>query len=170
MSWSFSHSNEAYDNLRANLATLPLEQLRELFAQWVSFEAGIAIATISDPELDIVSDPCFNPSNFKCDDLYNWVMDDYNDTYKDKSVLVDHGMYQFTYARIAGVDLESYVDQTNHFIIDLTSVESLAEAIWYRVMGTYGRTCTNGGYLAYIDPYHYTELSFDLVNGAELDY
>jgi hypothetical protein len=37
-------------------------------------------------------------------------------------------------------------------------------------MGEYGRTCDNGGFNAYIDPYHYSELSFDLVDGAELDY
>lgn len=170
MAWEFSHTAEAYDNLRSNLQTLPLDELRELFAQWVGFEAGIAIAAMSDPELDIVSDPCFNPGNFKCDNLYNWVMDDYNDSYTEKSVFMDHG-YQFTYATIAGYTVTKYDNGADfNSTVDLTSVESLAEAIWYRVMGTYGRTCTNGGHYAYIDPYHYTEMSFDLVEGAELEY
>lgn len=166
MSWEFSHTTEAYDNLRANLQTLPLDELRELFAQWVGFEAGVAIASISDPEFNLIADPCNNPRNFDCDDLYNWVMDDYNDTYTDKSILLDHG-YQFTYAVIAGLGCSDH--GANDRTVDLTSVESLAEAIWYRVMGTYGRTCTNGGHYAYIDPYHYTEMSFDLVEGAELE-
>ena len=163
MAWEFSHSYEAYDNLRANLQTLPLDELRELFAQWVGFEAGIAIAAISNPEFDIVSDPCYNPSNFSCDDLYNWVMDDYNDTYKDKTILIEHYGMQFTYATIAGFKVSDNEDQSNSSTVDLTSVESLAESIWYRVMGEYGRTSDNGGFNAYIDPYHYTEMTFDLI-------
>jgi hypothetical protein len=169
MAWSFSHSQEAYDNLRANLQTLPLAELRELFAQWVGFEAGIAIAMISDPEFE-QHNVWSNPSNYDCEDLYNWIVDDYNDTYKDKSRLIDHGMQQFTYATIAGFKVSDSEDQSNDSTVDLTSVESLASAIWYRVMGEYGRTSDNGGFNAYIDPYHYTELSFDLVDGAELEY
>ena len=168
MAWSFSHTTEAYENLRANLHTLPLAELRELYAQWVSFEAGVAIAYISDPEFDIGSADC-NPSNYDCKDLYDWIMADYNETYQDQSVLTEHYGMHFTYCTIGGYKLTDCEYQSNDSTVDLTSVDSLANAIWYRVMNATvaGRTCDNGGFNAYIDPYHYTEMSFDLLDAID---
>lgn len=34
MAWSWSHTQEAYDNARRNLAELPREVLEEIYAEW----------------------------------------------------------------------------------------------------------------------------------------
>ena len=170
MAWSFSHSQEAYDNLRANLQTLPVSELREIYACWVAFEVDIAIAILQDPEFHRFP-VC--PSHYLNNDIYNWIKDDYHTTYQDRSIYTDtYNGYQSSVVSIQGIkvsDTQHYNDLTPN-TVDLNDQQSLITAIWPRVMSSdYGCTSDNGGFNVYLDPYGYNLMSFDLVDGAELE-
>lgn len=44
MAWSWSHTTEAYENAQRNLEDLPKEELDVIYAEWVAWKRGHAIA------------------------------------------------------------------------------------------------------------------------------
>jgi len=65
MSWEWSHTQEAYDNAKANLEALSLADLRTIWAEWLTYAPGHGLSD---------SDGCIEelfPAANKAADSYN---------------------------------------------------------------------------------------------------
>ena len=53
MAWSWSHTAEAYDNARANLADLSRDELLEILGEWQYWEQEQALQNAENPTFEL---------------------------------------------------------------------------------------------------------------------
>lgn len=88
MAWSWSHTEQAYASARANLGELPVQTLREIWAEWLSTDTGYdhpdsdhsgfspalyddSLARIKDLPADVLADSIWEQASEQqatCDD------------------------------------------------------------------------------------------------------
>ena len=113
MAWHWSHTNEAYANVRANVDALPKRQLLEILREWA-----------------------------------------YDDREKSGRLRTRNGS-----KRVAGFRLPTGIRRL--------PADVLADMVWTRAEEH--RTCTNGGWDAYVCPDGCHTVSFDREKGSEHD-
>lgn len=66
MVWSWSHTAEGIDNVRDNIAALPVGKLMEVYAEWKAYDADIRIHA----EMMAAEGEEFDTENIVCPDNY----------------------------------------------------------------------------------------------------
>lgn len=91
MAWSWSHTNEAYDNAYNNLCRLSVDELRVIYAEWKAYFAGKETDPDDDEPFD--NDAC-NAALEECKDFPDDVLADQIWGWASEGATCDNGGFK----------------------------------------------------------------------------